>query len=168
LRFIVWSFRKGQTPVHPGPGQGGNVTSELRIANNNEGTGFWYLIKVGKSLCLRVPVMHQPVLALERVFSRGVTPMSTWTEDDKRLAERALNTLEVARSASHGAAFHSLEPVRRKMGDIGPEDIPERVDAWLAVCSLCQTLAEDPDSEELVFQWQDAIDSTRAWLEAMR
>ena len=94
--------------------------------------------------------------------------MSTWTEDDKQIAERALKTLEVARSASRGAAFHSLEPVRRKMGDMGPEDIPERVDAWLAVCSLCETLAEDPDSEELVFQWQDAIDSTRAWLEAMR
>ena len=41
------------------------AASELRIPNDNEGTGFWYLIEVGNSLCLCVAVMHQPVLAFE-------------------------------------------------------------------------------------------------------
>ena len=27
LRFIVWSSLQGQTPVHPGSAQGGNVTT---------------------------------------------------------------------------------------------------------------------------------------------
>src|ERR1700731_4834721 len=41
------------------------AASELRIPNHNEGTGFWYLIEVGNSLCLCVAVMHQPILAFE-------------------------------------------------------------------------------------------------------
>src|SRR5262245_20202966 len=43
---------------------GPKATSELWIANNKEGTGLWYLIKDDNSLCLRVAVMHQTVLAL--------------------------------------------------------------------------------------------------------
>ena len=30
LRFIVWSSLQGQTPVHPGSAQGGNVTASER------------------------------------------------------------------------------------------------------------------------------------------
>jgi hypothetical protein len=33
LRFIVWSFLQGQTPVHPGSIQGGNVTVERAERN---------------------------------------------------------------------------------------------------------------------------------------
>ena len=37
LRFIVWSFRQGQTPVHPGSIQGGNVTGyKWELYNLNE------------------------------------------------------------------------------------------------------------------------------------
>jgi hypothetical protein len=39
--------------------------SELRIADDHEGTGFRNLVKVCHSLGLRVAVVHQPVLALE-------------------------------------------------------------------------------------------------------
>src|SRR5947208_16256595 len=37
LRFIVWSFHKGQTPVHPGSIQGGNVTM-IPVARSEEHT----------------------------------------------------------------------------------------------------------------------------------
>ena len=57
------------------------ATSELWIANNNEGTGFWYLIKVGNSLCLRVAVMHQPVLALEVWGGIGVEWLVSMKQD---------------------------------------------------------------------------------------
>ena len=92
----------------------------------------------------------------------------SWTEDDKQIAERALETLKAAHRGSRSAAAHTLEPLRSEMGNKRPDDIPERPDAWLAVSRLYQTLAEDPDSEELVFQWQDAIDKTHAWLKAMQ
>jgi hypothetical protein len=93
--------------------------------------------------------------------------MSTWTEDDKQIAARALKTLEQARVASRGAAIYYLEPVRGEMASKRPDDIPERADAWLAVCSLCEALVE-PDSEEPVSRWRDAINKTQAWLDAMR
>jgi hypothetical protein len=92
--------------------------------------------------------------------------VSTWTEDDKRIATRALKTLEEARVASRGAAIYYLEPVRREMGIKRPDDIPERSDAWLAVCRLCEALSK-PDSEEPVSKWRDAINMTQAWLDAM-
>src|SRR6516225_4482295 len=57
------------------------ATSELWIANNNEGTGFRYLIKVGNSLCLRVAVMHQPVLALEIWSGIGVEWLVSMKQD---------------------------------------------------------------------------------------
>jgi hypothetical protein len=57
--------------------------------------------------------------------------------------------------------------VRREMASKRPDDIPERADAWLAVCSLCEALVE-PDSEEPVSKWRDAINKTQAWLDAMR
>jgi hypothetical protein len=101
------------------------------------------------------------------IFLREATPMSTWTEDDKRIAARALKTLEQASVASRGVAIYYLEPVRREMGIKRPNDIPERSDAWLAVCSLCEALAK-PDSEEPVSKWRDAINKTQAWLDAMR
>jgi hypothetical protein len=88
--------------------------------------------------------------------------MSTWTEDDKQIAARALKTLE-----PRGAAIYCLEPVRAEMASKRPDDIPERADAWLAVCSLCEALVE-PDSEEPVSKWRDAINKTQAWLDAMR
>ena len=90
-----------------------------------------------------------------------------WTEDDKRIATRALKTLEEASVASRGAAIYYLEPVRREMEIKRPDDIPERSDAWLAVCRLCEALTE-PDSEEPVSKWRDAINKTQAWLDAMR
>src|SRR5262249_25999885 len=62
------------------------------------------------------------------IFLREVTPVSTWTEDDKRIATRALKTLEEASVASRGAAIYYLEPVRREMGIKRPDDIPERSD----------------------------------------
>src|SRR5262249_34913588 len=45
------------------------------------------------------------------IFLREATPVSTWTEDDKRIATRALKTLEEASVASRGAAIYYLEPV---------------------------------------------------------
>src|SRR5262245_18311523 len=100
------------------------------------------------------------------IFLREVTPVSTWTEDDKRIATRALKTLEEASVASRGAAIYYLEPVRREMGIKRPDDISERSDAWLAVCRLCEALTK-PDSEEPVSKWRDAINKTQAWLDAM-
>jgi hypothetical protein len=96
-----------------------------------------------------------------------VTPVSTWTEHDKRIATRALKTLEEASVASRGAAIYYLETVRREMGIKRPDDIPERSDAWLAVCRLWEALTK-PDSEEPVSKWRDAINKTQAWLDAMR
>jgi hypothetical protein len=49
--------------------------------------------------------------------------MSTWTEDDKQIAARALKTLEQARVASRGAAIYCLEPVRGEMASKRPDDI---------------------------------------------
>jgi hypothetical protein len=96
------------------------------------------------------------------IFLREATPMSAWTEDDKRIAARALKTLEQASVASRGVAIYYLEPVRREMGIKRPNDIPERSDAWLAVCSLCEALAK-PDSEEQVSKWRDAINKTPSY-----
>lgn len=111
---------------------------------------------------------HSPAPALGVIlFDRGDCRMSTWTEDDKQIAARALKTLEQARVASRGAAIYCLEPVRGEMASKRPDDIPERADAWLAVCSLCEALVE-PDSEEPVSRWRDAINKTQAWLDAMR
>src|SRR5215467_7245865 len=93
--------------------------------------------------------------------------MSTWTEDDKRIATRALKTLEEASVASRGAAIYYLETVRREMGIKRPDDIPERSDAWLAVCRLWEALTK-PDSEEPVSKWRDEINKTQAWLDDMR
>src|SRR5262249_25354710 len=93
------------------------------------------------------------------LFDRGDCGMSIWTEDDKQIAARALKTLEQARVASRGAAIYCLEPGRGEMASKRPDDIPERADAWLAVCSLC---------EEPVSKWRDAINKTQAWLDAMR
>src|SRR5262249_37602384 len=42
------------------------------------------------------------------LFDRGDCQMSTWTEDDKQIAARALKTLEQARVASRGAAIIAL------------------------------------------------------------
>jgi hypothetical protein len=74
------------------------------------------------------------------IFLREATPVSTWTEHDKRIATRALKTLEEASVASRGAAIYYLETVRREMGIKRPDDIPERSDAWLAVCRLWEAL----------------------------
>jgi hypothetical protein len=101
------------------------------------------------------------------IFLREATPVSTWTEHDKRIATRALKTLEEASVASRGAAIYYLETVRREMGIKRPDDIPERSDAWLAVCRLWEALTK-PDSEEPVSKWRDAINKTQAWLDAMR
>src|SRR5262245_57921505 len=97
---------------------------------------------------------HSPVPALSVIlFDRGDCRMSIWTEDDKQIAARALKTLEQARVASRGAAIYCLEPVRGEMASKRPDDIPERADAWLAVCRLCEALVE-PDSEEPVSKWR--------------
>src|SRR5215467_13374552 len=96
---------------------------------------------------------HSPAPALSVIlFDRGDCRMSTWTEDDKQIAARALKTLEQARVASRGAAIYCLEPVRGEMASKRPDDIPERADAWLAVCSLCEALIES--------KWRDAINKT--------
>src|SRR5262249_24122349 len=47
------------------------------------------------------------------IFFREVSPVSIWTEDDKRIATRALKTLEEASVASRGAAIYYLETVLR-------------------------------------------------------
>jgi hypothetical protein len=117
----------------------------------------------GPSLAERIAEGGENVI----LFDRGDCRMSTWTEDDKQIAARALKTLEQARVASRGAAIYCLEPVRGEMASKRPDDIPERADAWLAVCSLCEALVE-PDSEEPVSKWRDAINKTQAWLDAMR
>src|SRR4030095_9819272 len=54
------------------------------------------------------------------LFDRGDCRMSTWTEDDKQIAARALKTLEQARVASRGAAIYCLEPVRGEMASKRP------------------------------------------------
>jgi hypothetical protein len=90
--------------------------------------------------------------------------MSTWTEDHKRIAAGAMNTLEEARTLSRDAALARLQPLRRKMQNDHPDDLIERANAWLAVCRLCVELPQS-DNDELGSLWQDAIKKTSAWLD---
>ena len=93
--------------------------------------------------------------------------MPTWTEDHKRIAAGALNTLQEARTLSRDAALARLQPLRRKMQNDHPDDLIERANAWLAVCRLCVELPQS-DNDELASLWQDAIKKTSAWLDAMQ
>src|SRR6516162_2898510 len=62
-------------------GVASKTASDFRIANNNEGTDFWYLIKVGNSLCMCVAVIHQPVLAFEVWGGIGVEWLVSMKQD---------------------------------------------------------------------------------------
>jgi hypothetical protein len=93
--------------------------------------------------------------------------MPALTEDHKRIAAGALNTLQEARTLSRDAALARLQPLRRKMQNDHPDDLIERANAWLAVCRLCVELPQS-DNDELASLWQDAIEKTSAWLDAMK
>jgi len=93
--------------------------------------------------------------------------MSTWTEDHKRIAAGALNTLQEARRLSRDAALVRLQPLRRKIQNEYPDDLMERANAWLAVCRLCVELPQS-DKDELASLWEDAIKKTSNWLDAMK
>ena len=90
---------------------------------------------VNRALLL-IPTLVGAAAVVFVLPEREVTRVSTWTEDDKRIATRALKTLEEASVASRGAAIYYLEPVRREMGIKRPDDIPERSDAWRSVPPL--------------------------------
>ena len=55
------------------------TSSELRIADNDEGAGFRDLIKVGNSLCLRVAIMQRNA-TISRHFERDPIPYALETD----------------------------------------------------------------------------------------
>jgi hypothetical protein len=74
LRFIVWSFHKGQTPVHPGSIEGGNVSASKYIdgGDNNDGCN---------SIGLRFEKDRYPILNRGREeigFCRFVSVKTVW------------------------------------------------------------------------------------------
>ena len=90
------------------------------------------------------------------------------SDADKDLARRTLDILKSGRSADRQAALDSLDRLRLETVNPDPSASQERLDAWLAISTLYETLTERPASPDLPRQWEDAIDKVDAWLRTMQ
>jgi hypothetical protein len=63
------------------------------------------------------------------------------------------------------AALKALEPLSREVANCRGEE-RERTDAWLAVCRVWKTLAEDPNCGDVAELWDDAIAKMAVWHDA--
>jgi len=76
---------------------------------------------------------------------------------DQEIAERALKALHTTRTFDSAAAYLRVKPLTDDSGNKGAaDDSVERVDAYVALSKLCETLWTDPKDPDLGRCWQSA------------